>query len=520
METKCAILKETFCFQMQKEIWTILFLAAALDIHIVTSVFVSPYDLMRCSYGERGSLTATCVNATAGYFKNTPYRFDQLDETLRCVNCSLKMIDTGTFDISGNQIKNLDLRKSQIELIKQKAFVGLIFVENLDLSHNTIGSIYPGTFTGVKKIKYIDLSYNQINILSDDGFSELLNLEKLNLEHNNIQTIAPRAFNGLVHLRELYLKNNLISEMKDVFSNLTTIEVLNLEENRIFSLKGTEFYNLTTLLELNIANNKLTNPLIEFLPNSALRNLFLQNNVIDKLAPNFLKGLHTLENLDLSNNQISEVNQKTLQSLYNLHNLNISYNKLTKFQTGTFSGLPQLELLNCSHNSIEGVEITGVFSLHSLHALDISYNQLHDLDYVGLISRLPRLSYLKLENNVLPCDLEKDMAEYFADDNFKYVLYENKVGSIKCVNTSTKFGRLSVADRVYEEEIHTKKGASGAEITIFVLISIVAVCIGFLFYLQYRTYQQLKYSLPQRTTSSVHLITDPEPRETDDYLKE
>lgn len=506
---------------MQKEIWAILFLAAAVNIHIATSVYVSPYDLMRCSYGERGSLTATCINATAGYFKNTPYRFDQLDETLRCLNCSLKTIDTGTFDISGNQIKNLDLRRSQIEMIKQKAFVGLIFLENLDLSHNNIGSIYPGTFTGVKKIKYIDLSYNRVNILSDDGFSELLNLEKLNLENNNIQTIAPRAFNGLVHLRELYLKNNQLSEIKEVFNNLSRIEVLNLEENKIYSLKGTEFYNLTTLLELNIANNKLTNPVIEFQPHSALRNLFLQNNVIDRIAPNFLKGLHTLESLDLSNNQINEINQKTLQSLYNLHKLNISYNKLTKFQTGTFSGLPQLELLNCSHNSIQEVEITGVFSLHSLHSLDLSYNQLSDLDYVGLISRLPRLSYLKLENNALPCDLEGEMAEYFAEDNFKYVLYENKVGSIKCVNSSAKFSRLSIPDRLYEEETPTKKGASGTEVTIFVLISIIAVCIGFLFYLQYRTYQQLKYSSPQRTTSSLHLIsTDMEPREADTYLKE
>ncbi|XP_018570361.1 toll-like receptor 3 isoform X1 [Anoplophora glabripennis] len=499
--------------KMQKEIWTILLLAAAVDVHIVASIYVSPYDLMKCSYGERGSLTATCINATAGYFKSTPYRFDQLDETLRCVNCSIKTMDTGTFDISGNQIKNLDLTSSQIELIKQKAFIGLIFLENLYLPHNKIRSIYPGTFTGVKKIKHIDLSYNQISILSDDGFLELLNLEKLNLEHSYIHTISPRAFNGLVHLKQLYLKSNLISEVKDAFSNLTSLEVLNLEDNQIVALNSTEFYNLTALLELNLANNKLKNLVIEFAPQSVLRNLFLQNNFIDIIASNFLKGLHTLESLDLSHNQISEVNRKTLQNLYNLHKLNISYNKLTKFQTGTFSGLPQMELLNCSHNSIEEVEITGVFSLHSLHALDLSYNKLSDLDYVGLISRLPRLSYLKLENNVLPCYLETEMDEYFAEDNFKYVLYDNSVGSMKCVDTPNKMSRPLIPDKFFEEK-PVQTGASGTEITTFVLISIVAVCIAFLFYLQYRTYQQLKYSSSQRTTSVVNLLsTDLENRE-------
>ncbi|KAJ8915798.1 hypothetical protein NQ315_004610 [Exocentrus adspersus] len=458
---------------MQKEIWAIIVLVAALNVHFVTSLFVSPFDLMKCSYGERGSLTATCINATAGYFKSTPYRFDQLDETLRCVNCSLKTIDSGTFDISGNQIKNLDLTRSQIELLKQKAFVGLIFLENLYLNDNNIRAIYAGTFSGVKKIKYINLSDNQIDILSEDGFLELQNLEKLDLEHNNIKTITSKAFNGLAKLKELNLRNNQLSEIKDGLSNLTSLEILNLENNLIYSLKGPEFFNLTSLLELNIAHNRLQNVVIEFKPQSLLRNLFLQNNFVSTIPANFLKGLHNLENLDLSYNVISEINQKTLQDLYNLRNLNISYNKLTKFQTGIFSGLPQLELLNCSHNTIQTLEVTGVFNLHSLHALDLSYNQLEDVDYVGLISRLPRLSYLKLENNVLPCDLEAEMDEYFAEDNFKYVLYDNSVGSLKCINKPVKPTRALVPDKLLGEEKPTTKGASGAEISTLLWICAV-----------------------------------------------
>lgn len=489
---------------MEKEIWILLILSS---LQVTFAAFVTTSDLMKCSYGERGSLTSTCVNANPGYFRSTPYRFDQLDETVKCVNCTLTIIEAGTFDISGNQIRNLVLNNSKIEKINPKGFVGLIFLEKLILSYNGIKSIYPGTFTGVKKIKSIDLSHNELDILSDDGFAELLNLEELIMDSNSIRTIAGKAFNGLNNIKIINLADNKIVDIKGVFRNLSSLNILNLSGNQISTLTGDEFTNLTGLYELNLAGNRLKNPVIELSPQNQLKNLYLQSNLIDTIGQKFLKGLHNLENLDLSHNQIQNVNTKTWENLFQLRHLNMSFNKIVSLQTGTFSGLPQMELLNVSHNNIMEIKITGVFSLHSLHALDLSYNKLTDFDYVGLISRLPRLSYLKLEENKLPCSLEDEMETYFEEDNFKYVLYDNELGSFKCTNDPVK-NSLKTADALIGASQPEPSRVTGAEVTIIVLMCIVFMCIGFLFYMQYRTYQEIAGSRgPDMSSSSTNLVS-------------
>ncbi|KAF2883457.1 hypothetical protein ILUMI_22699 [Ignelater luminosus] len=95
-----------------------------------------------CAYGARGSLTSTCTYAIPSYFRTTSYRFDNLDETVRCVNCILTTIESNTFDISGNQIKTLDLNSSKIVTLKPKAFIGLASLKKLLLKDNQIKSFY------------------------------------------------------------------------------------------------------------------------------------------------------------------------------------------------------------------------------------------------------------------------------------------------------------------------------------------------------------------------------------------
>ncbi|XP_068910984.1 insulin-like growth factor-binding protein complex acid labile subunit [Tenebrio molitor] len=481
---------------------------------------LSSFDLMKCSYGERGSLTATCVNATTNYFKNTPYRFDHLDETLRCLNCSLNILESGSFDISGNQIKNLDLSNSLISNIRQKAFVGLIFLQRLILANNDIKSIYPGTFSGVKKINYVDLENNSISILSDDGFLELISLETLNLRHNQIKSFAKWSFRGLVHLEMLDLSYNEVGEFKEVFNNLTALKLLDLSHNKISVLNANEFDNLTSLLEIRFHHNHITSiPALEFFSMSKLRRLDLSFNAIDKIIAGSFNGLYNLEDLDLSFNNIAEVPQKTLQSLHYLQHLNISNNKLSVFQTGLYSGLPQLRVLNFSQNAIEDIEITGVFSLDSLDTLDFSANNITYVDYVRLISRLPKISYLNLEDNYLPCGLEKDMENYFAEDNFKFLLYSSKPGGVKCVDTPV----APVARHDYRKNSvveETSVESSSANVWIFVLIGITLLLVCVLYYIQLRTYQEMRSLSIKRSTSEAQLISSELEARDNDFLKE
>lgn len=490
----------------------------------ISTIYIRTTDSinMKCAYGERGSLTATCVNATPSFFKSTPYRFDHLDETLRCVNCTLQTLDSGTFDISGNQIRILDLQYSQIESIRQRAFVGLIFLEKLSLAHNNIKSIYPGTFTGVKKITEIDLSENAITILSENGFMELLNLNKLNLRNNKIATIQKSAFNGLPNLQILDLQHNEISRVKDVFNNLTSLQSLNLDYNSLVSFNGTDFQNLTALLELTMTYNNIRSiPEKEFVEMPKLRKLDLSYNLMDRVIAGSFDGLLRLEELDLAHNNIAEIPQKTLQNLPGLRNFNVSYNKLTIFQTGLYSGLPQLRVLNFSHNTIEDIEITGVFSLHNLDTLDLSFNNISDLDYVALIRRLPKIAFLNMEDNFLPCDLEKEMQDFFMEDNFKFILYRDDAGAIKCVDNPSnrpdkeKYTKDSLTGKPREQS-----GVNGAHVWIVIFLCVIFLLLVVLFYAQFRVYQELKMFSFKRGNSQANLLSSDLEARANEFLKE
>lgn len=476
---------------------------------IITQTFtdftyhVMSKDLMKCSYGERGSLTATCVNATPSYFKSTLYKFDHLDETVQCVNCNLTSIEPNTFDLSGNHINTLNISECMIESLKPKAFMGLIFLKYLDMGNNKIKSVYPGTFNGAKKIETIDLSRNEITILNESGFAELFNLKKLILYNNSISVIAEKAFTGLTSLQELDLGYNQITDLKNVVSNLTSLQILKLNNNKLKTINETEFYNLTNLDLLCLDHNFLTSPIIELSPNNQLRKISLIENTIDTFWV-ILERAYALEELNLRGNNISGISAVPGINFPSLRDLDLSRNSIKSFQTHQFTGLPQLRYLNISHNVIEDVRITGTMSIPSLHTLDLSYNNISDLDYLLLISRTPSLSYLKLENNLLSCYLEEEMAREFAEDNFKFVLFENSEGSVKCLDKPVSSNIQKAKKDLYVSQ--DSDSITAGNIVILVLLSFVIVAVGILFYVQYLFYKGVRISLGGRVESNLQLI--------------
>ncbi|XP_050296915.1 insulin-like growth factor-binding protein complex acid labile subunit [Anthonomus grandis grandis] len=463
---------------------------------------------MKCTYGERGSLTATCVNAIPSFFKSTAYKFDHLDETLRCINCNLKVIEPHTFDISGNLIKELDLNRSNIQVLKEKAFMGLIFLQKLNLADNLIETIEPGTFNGTKKIVTLDISGNNIHTLTASGFAELIALEELILHSNRIKTVDPGSFNGLSKLRILDLSSNqFISNLNKSVGDLHTLELLNLHLNSLASLDPNEFFDLINLKELDLSSNQLNEDLvITMTPENTLRRLILDNNNFKTLGF-ALHNLNALEELDLSHNQIAQANGHLAGHLYNLRILRLDFNNLTIIKTGQFIGFPQLRVLNVSHNAIVDVETTGVFSLQNVHTLDLSYNNISDIDYTILTFRFPALVHLRLEGNVLPCALEKEMEEAFKEDNFKYVLYDSP--EHKCVDKSPKRKLYSGEFKSETPDPESTGGTSstGLHAFIFVLLWIVIIAVGVLYYIQYLFYRGTLAPRPKRVESTVRLIS-------------
>ncbi|KAF5279972.1 hypothetical protein FQR65_LT15121 [Abscondita terminalis] len=466
---------------------------------------------MSCTYKGRGSLTSICVNAIPSYFRTTAYRFDNLDETLRCVNCSLEVIGSYTFDISGNQIKSLDLTDSQITMLKPKSFIGLVFLQNLNLQNNKIVAVPPETFLGITKVEDLNMESNNISALVANGFKELTNLKRLNLKKNSIKTISSGSFNGLGAVEILDLSFNSIETISDAFGGLSNVRLINLEQNKIGQIDPLDMKELTVLFTLSLAKNNLkVIPNNTFLELPRLEQLNLSSNPIEILENSAFRGLDSLEELDLSSCLIDVIQKGLLSALHRLRLLDLSYNRLTVFRTGGFSGLPELRKLNLSHNKIDEYEKTGLFPLHSLHNLDLSFNNLTDLDYKLLVEHLPSLSHIGLEGNPWPCYLKKEMEELFKNDNLIFNLGpEADNPNIKCVtmkpvvvdeDTEVATVVVTVKTPVYVST------SNGHEYVLYVFMVLSIIFMAFLFYTQYRNRQELGSIIGRSNISETRLI--------------
>lgn len=458
-----------------------------------------------CSYDGRGSLSSTCYNANAAYFRRTSYRFDNLDETVRCVNCSLQIIDSNTFDISSNEIRYLILNDTQITVLQPKSFIGLVFLRKLILSNNNIISVPPETFQGIAKVEELDMEYNSITSLKENGFKELTNLRKLNLKDNRIKTIENGTFAGLASLNELNLANNDIINMATIFTGLESVALINVEGNQIVDFPAQDMPIMRMLTQLNIAKNSLkTISGNNFLSFPRLENLNLSSNPIDNIEMGAFRGLDKLETLDLSKGAIGNIPKGLLSSLHELRFLDLSNNRLAVFQTGVFSGLPELRKLNISHNKITTYEKTGIFPLHSLHILDLSYNSLEDLDYKLLVNHLPSLSYIGLKNNPWPCYLKKEMEELFVHDNLVFDLGKINLKE-KCNDTRSKVVEPLVKEPMKMDEPKPNSSTHDYALYIFIVLGIIAIIT--LFAMQMRNRRDIKNIIGRYNVAETHLIS-------------
>lgn len=436
---------------------------------------------MDCRYGPRGSLTVYCINATTSFMKTSHYRYDHLDETLKCVNCILERINEGAFDIAGNQLRVVDIRDSGIKIIYRRAFIGLVFMERLYLSNNPINEIYPGAFSGIRKVKYLELQ-NAISHLKADVFRELVLLNILILSNNNLTTIEKGTFEGLSKVKTLDLSNNKLEAIDEIFEPLVNLELLKLQYNRIKKIDGNEFNPLTNLIGLFLDHNQLQKIQTFYSTPNRIRTLSLSDN---NLSENTVKlgafqHMDNLEELNLGTNAFSNIPPKFFSGLYSLRILNLFGNSILEFSTGKFSGLPHLRSLNLSQNQLESVKVSGRLALTSLHELDLSKNHIHSFEHISLIQRFPKLSHINLSNNNLSCELYIGLKTYLEKDNILIVVSDENLKH--CTNSS------KLTNEIIKAETSNYVGESSPStfmITMLVLIVIIIILVGILYYTEF-----------------------------------
>uniref|UniRef100_A0A3B4GNT7 Fibromodulin n=1 Tax=Pundamilia nyererei TaxID=303518 RepID=A0A3B4GNT7_9CICH len=214
------------------------------------------------------------------------------------------------------------------------------------------------------------------------------------------------------HIKYLYLQHNAITSLPDsALSNATNLVWLMLHFNQLTSESIGK--KLGELERLYLQYNNLTS-----IPSNlplCLRDLRMDNNMIEKVSPADLEGMDNLTILYLHDNALSEVgsslkglNSLTLLDLSSnkltkvpaplpayLHQLYLEYNAIDSIPEGFLSLFSQLQYFRMSHNLLTNKGIpANTFNVSGLVELDLSFNKLERIPSVSTT-----LQYLYLQAN-------------------------------------------------------------------------------------------------------------------------
>ncbi|XP_022916008.2 chondroadherin-like [Onthophagus taurus] len=446
-----------------------------------------------------GSSTLQCFGMYSEDFSKIT--FNEILENLECVRCNLGNIPPETFDFEDNHLFTLSLKSNNITGLVPFTFVGLDYLRKLDLSNNSIQIIIPGTFKGIKNVVIFNLKRNKIRRIEKNSFSELENLVHLDLSDNLIIDIYPGAFNNLNKLRLLELENNKLKILQDGFQFPSNIEELYLGNNVLNKLQNK--FKINNLLKLYLSNNDISViPKNYFSSVINLKEIYLNDNKIIELESNAFNDLKNLEILNLNNNTLKAIPFDLFSELLRLKYLDLSKNSLKIISL--YTPLPELITVNFSHNYINKILIpTGnVAKLFNLNYLDLSHNNLSYLDYVELYQNAPKLILLNVNHNNLPCNTEKEMISYFPLDNFSLNIDNN--ASILCNVTKNS----NIMNNLVEiEELITNHNGHNHVPFLYGLLIFVSVFILIIGLILYKTYVYVKRCKERDLTQLNETVT-------------
>ncbi|XP_060524514.1 chondroadherin-like [Cylas formicarius] len=278
----------------------------------------------------------------------------------------------------------LDLNLNNIEILDTP--ISSESVTRIILSHNRINFVDVNFFKSLPELRLLDLSYNNITSLEGgDIFSTLTNLYYLNLAYNNLKVLPDGIFEPLHALTHLDLSNNplgpFLMNSKDVLaetlainSNITHLALNNVEVSDLHP----DYFSIFIRLEyLDMADNEFN--LIPLVPYS-VEHLDLSGNNLTFLSAKYL-NYHSLKYLKLSRMpSLTNVHHYAFYNLQSLESLIITDCTNLKNFTELAFGIPSKTLsafpkyLSLARNGLTSINESYKYLFRKMDHIDLRYN--------------------------------------------------------------------------------------------------------------------------------------------------
>ncbi|XP_067875528.1 chondroadherin-like protein [Heterodontus francisci] len=290
-------------------------------------------------------LTALVASATAC----PPYCI--CDNIQRVVTCIRKQLTEVPITIPEGT-KKLDIKRNNINIIPNGAFLPIPYLTHLNLQKCKINHLAEGAFRGLGQLIYLNLGFNNIEFIYQETFDGLMSLQQLLIDNNRIEEIRPGAFSQLGFLNFLNLEGNLLVYLPPlVFQGLQQIKHLRLSKNTLNYFADEAFAGLWTLKRLSLEDNEL-----QYLPTEPLSRLInvvrldLGRNPMTYLGEESVR-MRSLKHLTLDNMALQEVSHAAFVHSPKLAIIDLCYNQLQIMQP--LDGVEALRMINVTGNQIQ-----------------------------------------------------------------------------------------------------------------------------------------------------------------------
>lgn len=287
---------------------------------------------------------------------------------------SLPVIDDFSFQPLSS-LESLILQRTAVREITENTFTGLTNLRELDFSwssYTSFRTITNKTFVSLEgsPLRKLNLAGTAITQINPGSFSVFRNLTILLLDSNFIrQTLTGKEFEGLSQVQEIYMSLNFqkVNLSSTSFVNVPNLRVLTLAKSLVataLNLDPSPFSPLSSLTILDLSNNNIANireNMLKGLVN--LKVLKLQHNNLARLWKRanlggpvlFLKETLNLTTLLMDNNGLDEVPAQALRGLKDLNMLSLASNLLNSLKDSIFDDLSSLQTLFLQKNLITAV---------------------------------------------------------------------------------------------------------------------------------------------------------------------